>query len=169
MFLSRLADFPLEYAHALVGTSKAHLCPQRILSYRYEGPLALLYGASKPKAQPNSLLPKRVWPDAEKLGKKYGLCTCQTPGETVFVWARGQCQTDGGKAAVGAAGRLAWACSTQSPFSASCLLLSKVYGPSLSLCVSLLVQNIWKVERNSGAQDNRSRELCQGLDCPSFS
>lgn len=84
MFLSRLADFPLEYAHALVGTSKAHLCPQRTLSYRYEGPLGLLYGASKPKAQPNSLLPKSVWPDAEKLGKKMG-CAHARLQEKLFL------------------------------------------------------------------------------------
>lgn len=121
------------------------------------------------KLNQTAFYPKGCGQMQRNLEKKNGLCTCQTPRETVFVWAHGQCQTDGGKAAVGAAGRLAWACSTQSPSSASCLLLSKVCGPSLSLCVSLLVQNIWKVERNSGAQDNRIRELCQGLDCPSFS
>lgn len=56
----------------------------------------------------------------------------------------------------------------QSPCSASWLPLSQVCGHSLSPCVSLLVQKIWRVERNFGVQENRSRELCQSLDCLSF-
>ena len=60
-----------------------------MLSHRYEGPLSLLYGASKPKIQPNGLLPKNVWVEAEKLGKMGHVHARLYPGETGFVLTLG--------------------------------------------------------------------------------
>lgn len=85
VILSRPADFPLKHAGALVGISKAHLCPKRMLSHRCEGPLGLLYGVSKPKTQPIGLLPKNVWVEAEKLGKMGHVHAGFYPRKSIFL------------------------------------------------------------------------------------